>query len=362
MKKITWILLTLLSTQMGIAQTTETIATGQNFGEITVRGTTLYTGGLLPVVTSYDVSDTNFTATTVASGPGVNAHLRFTVDDTEENVYLSEFAGALFAAPIASTETTLTPLGSETELEILGLDITGDMVYFTTSAPQIIRFNRNNPDGTLELFFETSTVLPIFNTIIEDNLLYYSTQSDFNNPEFQIFSLDITQPAQQPQLVTTTPERAWTFTIEGDEFYIASDQNNTVYLKNLSDGTTDAAVVVRTLDLGANTNIYSLDLENDFFYFSATGNQGGIFRIGTENLSVADNELPEVKLFPNPSSQFLNVTGITASTPYTILDMSGKRIQAGFINSDTSIDINALASGVYFINVSEIATLRFIKE
>lgn len=362
MKKITWIFLTFLTTQITISQTTETIATGETFGEITVRGTTLYTGGLIPVVTSFDLSDTNFTATTIASGSGVNAHLRFTVDDTEENVYLSEFAGPVFTAPIADSETTLIPLGSETSLELLGLDIVGDMVYITTASPQIIRFNRNNPDGTLELVFETSTDFPIFNTIIQNGLLYYSTQSDFNNPVFQIFSLDITQPASVPQLVTTTPERAWTFAIEGNELYIASDQNDTVYLKNLSDGNTDEATIVRTLDLGGDTNIYSIDVEDNFFYFSATGDQGGIFRINTENLSVGDNQLSEVKLFPNPSSQYLNMTGVNTTTAYNILDLNGKQILTGLINTDAPIDVSALATGVYFINISETGTLKFIKQ
>lgn len=361
MKKITFLLLAIILVQTGTAQTIETIAIGEDFGEITVRGATLYTGGLMPAVTSYDLSDAGFPATAVASGPGANAHLRFTVDDTEENVYLSEFDGPLFTAPIASAETTLTPLGSETDLDLLGLDITGEMVYITTAAPQIVRFNRNNPDGSLENFFDPSGSFPIFNTIIEGNLLYYSTQSDFNNPEFQIFSLDITQAAPQPQLVTTTPERAWTFAIEGDQLYIASDQNNTIYLKELSDGTTDAAALVRTLSLGNDTNIYSLDVEDNFFYFSATGDEGGIFRIEMANLSVSENELSNLTLFPNPSSQVINVTGLHTRTPYTILSMDGKVVQSSFIDSDTSLDISELATGVYFMNIASLGVLRFIK-
>lgn len=162
--------------------------------------------------------------------------------------------------------------------------------------------------------------------------------------------------------MTTTPERAWTFAIEGNELYIASDQNDTVYLKNLSDGNTDEATVVRTLDLGGDTNIYSIDVEDDFFYFSATGDQGGIFRINTENLSVGDNQLSEVKLFPNPSSQYLNMTGVNTTTAYTILDLNGKQILTGLINTDAPIDISALATGIYFINISETGTLKFIKQ
>lgn len=363
MIKIILFLVTVFYFKIGMSQTFETIATGDNFGEITVIGNTLYRGGQEATVVTYDLSTADFDAITIATGPGSNPHLRFAVNPSEQNVYISEFAGPIFAADISESNLTLIAQGMTTGGEVLGMAISGNTVYYSTTAPQVLRFEMNDPDSTQEVFFDPASVLPIFNMIIEGDLLYYSTQSDFNEPiEYQVFSLDITQADPTPQLVTTTPERAWSFAIEGDALYIASDQNNTVYFKDLSDGTTQAATVVRALDLGTNTNIYSLDLENDFFYFSATGDQGGIFRLGIESLSVADNSLGEVKLFPNPSNDFMYISGVDDLQKYKVISADGRCVLEGTVSHTVSINIRALSKGIYILSIPSVGSYPFIKK
>lgn len=346
-----------------IAQTTETISVGNPYGEITVIGNTLYRGGQGAQVATYDLSTSDFTENIIGTGPGTNPHLRFAVNPTEENVYISEFGGPIYAADITENNLTLIQQGATPGGEVLGMAITGNMVYYSTTAPQILRFAMNDPDMTQEVFYDPASVLPIFNMIINDGLLYYSTQSDFNDPiEYQIFSLDLSETDPTPELVTTTPERAWTFVIENQVLYIASDQNNTVYTKDLTDGTTDEASLVRVLNVGANTNVYSIDVADNFFYYSSTGDQGGVYRIATDNLSVDNAILTTVTAFPNPVASQLQLSGLTAMTPYEIYSLDGKSVATGGYMPNSVINLETLATGMYVLTLNGVNHIKIFKQ
>lgn len=362
MKKNNWIFIICLITQIGVSQTTETIAMGDSFGEISVIGNTLYRGGQEATVVTYDLSTTSFDANTIATGPGSNPHLRFAVNPTQENVYLSEFAGPIFSADVSENNLTLIAQGMTTGGEVLGIAITGNTVYYSTSAPQILRFQMNDPDSTQEVFFDPASILPIFNMIIDQGTLYYSTQSDFTEPiDYQIFALDITETNPTPQLVTTTPERAWTFVVEGDLLYVGSDQNDSVYTKDLSDGTIQEATLLRTLDLGNATNLYSIDVEGDFFYYSSTGEQGGIYRIGVENLSTRSFTKSSLEVFPNPSNENIYISNVMERTPFALYSLEGKKVLSGIYEPNDVIHIANLAKGLYILELDRRNCFKVLK-
>ncbi len=363
MKTIIKIIILLILGFGATAQTPETIALGNPYEEITVIGNTLYRGGQGAQVATYDLGTSNFTEDIIGTGPGTNPHLRFAVNPTEENVYISEFGGPIYAAAITESNLTLIQQGATTGGEVLGMAISGNTVYYNTTAPQILRFQMNDPDSTQEVFFDPASILPIFNMIIANDVLYYSTQSDFEEPiDYQLFSLDITATDPTPQLVTTAPERAWTFVVEGDVLYIGSDQNNSVYTKDLSDSSAQEATLLRTLDLGNATNLYSIDAAGDFFYYSSTGQEGGIYRIALDNLSVSNSTKTTPTVFPNPVESHLQLSGINAVTPYEIYSLDGKKVVSGDYLPNTSIDLEDLASGIYVLSLNGVRHIKVFKQ
>ena len=78
---------------------------------------------------------------------------------------------------------------------------------------------------------------------------------------------------------------------------------------------------------------------------------------------VFDNS--SVSLYPNPTLSFLNVRVDTsiANQHYTIIDGLGRMVLNGKLNEgDTSISVEQLSEGIYYLKVSGKNAAKFIKE
>ena len=69
-----------------------------------------------------------------------------------------------------------------------------------------------------------------------------------------------------------------------------------------------------------------------------------------------------IKLFPNPSSNYIQVTGLRETKKYVIFDAVGKKIKKGLVTENISINIEEFSKGIYFLKLGEVNTIRFIKE
>jgi len=69
-----------------------------------------------------------------------------------------------------------------------------------------------------------------------------------------------------------------------------------------------------------------------------------------------------LNLYPNPTSSILNIK-VDAIQPYTITDTLGKIVLKGKLNEgDTTINVDYLSKGIYYIKVANNNTSKFIKE
>lgn len=71
-----------------------------------------------------------------------------------------------------------------------------------------------------------------------------------------------------------------------------------------------------------------------------------------EGTSINDLELSEVKVFPNPVENMLNVSSVEAFDRVIIKDISGRKVKS-ITNKGVSASINVeqLPEGVYFVNL-----------
>jgi hypothetical protein len=69
-----------------------------------------------------------------------------------------------------------------------------------------------------------------------------------------------------------------------------------------------------------------------------------------------------ISLFPNPSADFINVRGLKGTQDYVILNLLGKEISNGSLNSGGEINLANIPSGVYLIQFDKQAAMKFIKE
>lgn len=69
-----------------------------------------------------------------------------------------------------------------------------------------------------------------------------------------------------------------------------------------------------------------------------------------------------LKLLPNPSKDFISLSGLTETASFQIFSVAGKEISHGTITKGDQIDIKSLASGMYFFKVDNKKTIQFLKE
>jgi hypothetical protein len=91
-----------------------------------------------------------------------------------------------------------------------------------------------------------------------------------------------------------------------------------------------------------------------------------ITKLKIENSEPEIDKKKEYELFPNPSSGIINVEGqITYSERfYRIFDTTGKLVISGISNSDSSINLNYISKGMYFLELTDlkIKPIKFVKD
>ncbi len=83
-------------------------------------------------------------------------------------------------------------------------------------------------------------------------------------------------------------------------------------------------------------------------------------------LGIGENEQNNIFLFPNPASDYLNISSSTSTiTSIEIVDLTGRKIKTINLNTNSGmIDINELTNGAYLLNMiteNGTTTKRFIK-
>jgi hypothetical protein len=82
-----------------------------------------------------------------------------------------------------------------------------------------------------------------------------------------------------------------------------------------------------------------------------------------QSLSTNEFELDNfVKLFPNPSSEFIHVSGLIENQKYTLYNILGAEIKNGLISNNEQIDIRNFTNGLYFLKFEDGTTMKLLKE
>lgn len=80
--------------------------------------------------------------------------------------------------------------------------------------------------------------------------------------------------------------------------------------------------------------------------------------LGTENYEVENS----IKLYPNPSTDFIHISGLTKTENYKIYNTIGAEISRGTISENEKINIKNYAKGLYLLKFEGGNTLKFIKQ
>ncbi|RXP52251.1 T9SS C-terminal target domain-containing protein [Lutibacter sp. HS1-25] len=70
----------------------------------------------------------------------------------------------------------------------------------------------------------------------------------------------------------------------------------------------------------------------------------------------------QLNLYPNPSSEYVNISGLKKNENYTIWNTIGTEVKNGNISNQEKITIQNLTNGVYFLKFENGNSLKFIKK
>lgn len=121
------------------------------------------------------------------------------------------------------------------------------------------------------------------------------------------------------------------------------------------------------------TSNYVIKLQQYDNYYLAGGNDGFLFddiEIVSLSTGISENDKTKVKVFPNPTTDFVNISLSKSNTNYSyqLFSIEGKLIEANNAVSTNVIQLNLTEykAGVYFINLYEegkmIDTIKLFKQ
>lgn len=89
--------------------------------------------------------------------------------------------------------------------------------------------------------------------------------------------------------------------------------------------------------------------------FGCTGNSA-CFTI--TNVGLAEHALSRIQVFPNPTSGYLKINGISGHTEISLWDAEGKLLLHNVVQRDTNLDLQALPKGIYALKLKDVTHVR----
>ncbi len=144
--------------------------------------------------------------------------------------------------------------------------------------------------------------------------------------------------------------------LAGNLLFISEYFGNKISTKDISDGGTTATDLVTGLNGPSDVAISGRTLyitETDAHKIVKIENVLGIDEVALPN---------NIKLFPNPSSDFMEVSNLLEASDYIIYSINGSEVGKGTLAPKSRINITTLANGTYFLRMDNGTTIKFIKD
>lgn len=150
----------------------------------------------------------------------------------------------------------------------------------------------------------------------------------------------------------------------GDENYnfILQSRNYIKDETNCPPGPVDYAMWELEIGLPLGSSLYQGNDGNDYFQFETYPGFISYFR--NVLLSTPENQLSDLKIFPNPVKNKLFIISSESNLEVSITDINGRIINSINKLASNEIDVSALKPGMYFLNIQSAAgniTKKFIK-
>lgn len=146
----------------------------------------------------------------------------------------------------------------------------------------------------------------------------------------------------------------YSYPAEDKRYFGLVDESGELFVSTLAtDAQNPTYTELNDLDLISSTNsgFSNFPLENTVYRFSPKA-----------NASVDDLFFQKVKVYPNPTNDFLKFDDLTENKTYKIYDLNGRLIKTGTISDiHNTINVSDFSCGTYILKVDN-ASLKFVKK
>lgn len=182
---------------------------------------------------------------------------------------------------------------------------------------------------------------------------------DAGSPAINAQSFDYNESNTERITITKTNLSDFSF----NSIFINNGAGTTITVAGYNDGVmvgssqTVATGVISTLTFN-NSIVDEVRLTaTDFYQVDIDSFSGSTSTLSTED--VLQNS--EIQLYPNPASDTFSISGLKSSNNYLIMNSLGENILSGEINPNEHINIQNLATGLYFVQLNNRNVLKLIK-
>lgn len=92
-------------------------------------------------------------------------------------------------------------------------------------------------------------------------------------------------------------------------------------------------------------------------------NIGGVSWGNPRFISIDENELEGISVYPNPTSETLKLSGLEKTLSWSISGMCGRNVLSGKVSNETTqIDVRDVQAGIYILRLENRRAIKFIKQ
>lgn len=158
-----------------------------------------------------------------------------------------------------------------------------------------------------------------------------------------------------------------------DDVIITDAGTNDIAMIWFKGATNASPSVTPVLEDDSNHQLYSIAVDdfdydgyNDIAYAGFSNAAGGIYWYENETdlLGLNDKELSSINLYPNPTTNKLYIkSSLTENFKVTVFDILGKKVIEESLNTNNTLDVSKLHTGIYIIRFDDYnTTFKFVKE
>ena len=235
--------------------------------------------------------------------------------------------------------------------------IYNDFLYYSdTSGGSIYKFDLNGSSNESELL--VSGITTAIGLAVKDDFLYFGAPSS----NALIYKIDLLDSNASP-IALVGGDHPLGIKIYGDRLYVTDQDLDLILSFDINENPVQNIEILNPL-IGYINFPSDIAIYGSYFYVLE---DDSLLRIPLSdlNINLGINEFEEqktVSIYPNPTTQYIQLTNIETQEEFIIYDVNGREVLKGLYQPHTQINVYDLESGLYFIKLkSDKSVLKFLK-